>query len=483
MIKICFLHSLQHVRYCLLVGFLCKVIAALIEDQSSALLSIYSTFNGPSWTYNLTKDEIEEERVWFNNVQRDPCSPTPWYGLVCSEDNTTVLNITLRESNLEGTVLQNTFDGLNTSTKIDLYNNSISGELPISLLLSNTSLVHLDLGSNKMYGEIPSWIQYFVAIEKFYINDNNFTGTIPTALCELRQLQNLLWHINQLTGSIPPCLGNLDHISQFLLGSNLLIGTIPDSLYNFEKLTYLDLQYNYLQGPLMDLLRFPHLQIVYLDSNFFSGRIYENISSMQDLQILCLSSNQFTGTVPVNIGNVTTLQQLYLYSNFLTGPMPALGLLSQLETLLLRNNKLSGTLPSDISHLNSLKVMDLSNNILWGTIPDSSFSTLVNLELLLLSNNKFSGLIPSMASNIALQKFDVSGNKLSGEIPPSLFTLPNLQLLSCAINCLTKDIPESVCETQSIQELYLSGLSRAPACSSLFSKYSFLSATIPDCLW
>ena len=51
--------------------------------------------------------------------------PTHWYGLVCSEDNVTVLNITLWEFNLEGSVQQNAFDGLNTSTKIDLFTDII----------------------------------------------------------------------------------------------------------------------------------------------------------------------------------------------------------------------------------------------------------------------------------------------------------------------------------------------------------------------
>ena len=49
---------------------------------------------------------------------------------MCSEDNITIVNMTLSQFGLVGEFSDDTFFGLNTTVKVDMYKNSITGELP-----------------------------------------------------------------------------------------------------------------------------------------------------------------------------------------------------------------------------------------------------------------------------------------------------------------------------------------------------------------
>ena len=468
----------------LLLGYVFTVTnASVLVDQYNALQRIYWSLGGPYWTYDLS-GALNENKVWLNKYQPDPCYPEPWYGLGCSEDNTTIINITLREFNLVGTMQPNTFEGLNTTVYMDWYNNSISGELPKSLTASRYSLVYLDLGRNLLSGTIPTWISEFAVMERFYVNQNMLTGAFPTGLCELSTLHRFQLYFNKLSGSLPSCVGNITNVTHFSVGNNAFTGTIPNSLYECQQLRYLDLQSNFFVGPLVDLFQFPRLEYTYFQNNSFGGRIYNNITYMQNLIVLGLSENRFTGTIPVNIGNMTALEGLYLYQNFLVGPVPqTISSLDRLQIMLIRDNELTGTIPIEIGYLKDLLYLDISNNKLSGEAPSALFTSMVSLELLVLSGNGFTGQLPSMEYNLQLNQFDASNNRFTGEIPITLMTLPNLTLLSCAVNCLSLVISSSICETTSIQQLYLSGLSRSPSCSSLIDKYFVKESKLPTCIW
>ena len=80
--------------------------ASVHVDQYNALQRIYYSFGGSYWTYNLN-GAPNENKIWFNKYHPDPCYPEPWYGLGCSQDNTTITNITLREFNLVGKMQSN----------------------------------------------------------------------------------------------------------------------------------------------------------------------------------------------------------------------------------------------------------------------------------------------------------------------------------------------------------------------------------------
>ena len=86
-------------------------------------------------------------------------------------------------------------------------------------------------------------------------------------------------------------------------------------------------------------------------------------------------------------------------------------------------------------------IFDLSNNKLTGEIP-SSIGTLSSLQLLNLSGNQLQGPIPVSLGNIsALEQLDLAKNKLSGHIPKKLSKLYALEVLDVSFNNLCGPIP------------------------------------------
>ncbi|CAI9092358.1 OLC1v1027577C1 [Oldenlandia corymbosa var. corymbosa] len=133
----------------------------------------------------------------------------------------------------------------------------------------------------------------------------------------------------------------------------------------------------------------------------------------------------FRGSVPPNtLSRLSELQILSLRSNAFTGPFPSdLAQLRNLTSLYLQFNRFQGPLPENFSVWENLSVLNLSGNAFNGTIP-SSISNLTHLTTLILSNNSFSGDIPDL--NIpSLQLLDLSHNKLTGNVPPSLSRFPS----------------------------------------------------------
>ena len=101
--------------------------------------------------------------------------------------------------------------------------------------------------------------------------------------------------------------------------------------------------------------------------------------------------------------------------------------------------------------------LDLSYIGVSGEIPPE-IGNLINLDSLILKENQFSGIIPSeIGSLINLTNLDLGGNQLSGEIPPEIGLLTNLNILDLAGNQLAGTIPPEIGELENLTELELGG--------------------------
>ena len=196
-------------------------------------------------------------------------------------------------------------------------------------------VIRLDLGRNRLMGQIPPELGDLSNLENLYLSSNDLTE-IPTQLGNLSNLENLYLSSNDLT-EIPPELGNLSNLENLYLRDNQLTGRIPPQLGNLSNLENLDLSSN-------DLTEIP-----------------PELGDLSNLENLDLSSNDLT-RIPTQLGDLANLENLYLASNDLTRIPTQLGDLANLENLYLHDNQLTGRIPTQLGDLSNLENLDLSSN-------------------------------------------------------------------------------------------------------------------------
>ncbi len=102
-----------------------------------------------------------------------------------------------------------------------------------------------------------------------------------------------------------------------------------------------------------------------------------------------------------------------------------------------------------------VKHLGFDDNRLSGEVPPE-LGDLANLEVLRLSYNQLSGEIPPQLGNLPnLRWLGLVGNRLSGEIPPELGNLTNLDVLELYDNQLSGEIPPELGNLSNLQWLEL----------------------------
>ncbi|MGC1375721.1 MAG: hypothetical protein WA821_05850 [Anaerolineales bacterium] len=274
--------------------------------ECNALVDLYNSANGASWTNNTG---------WL--LTDTPCS---WYGVSCT--GTHVTGLSFYWNKLTGSI-PTSLGNLPQLTNLALSGNQLSGPIPTELS-SLTNLTNLALGDNLLSGSIPMELGSLTNLTNLTLGNNYLTGTIPAELGYLTNLYRLDLSGNQLTGSIPKQLGNLTELTQLYLSYNQLTGAIPVRLGSLTLLTELDLSDNQLNGVIpTELGSLAQLTQLYLSNNQLTGPIPTSLGSLTQLTQLGLSNNQLTGPIPTELGNLTNLTHLYLGGNLLTGEIPA----------------------------------------------------------------------------------------------------------------------------------------------------------------
>ncbi|KAI4325663.1 hypothetical protein MLD38_031043 [Melastoma candidum] len=227
------------------------------------------------------------------------------------------------------------------------------------------------------------------------INAVSLPGQIPPLIGHLPYLSSIRLHkLTNLTGPIPPSIIRLMNLQFLTLSWINLTGNIPDFLGQLTRLIFLDLSYNNL-----------------------SGHIPSSLSNPPNLRSLRLDRNRLTGEIPESIGNIQGKSvYIYLSHNQLSGKIPQSFARMDLEYVDLSRNNLEGGVSMLFGGNTSIQVVDISRNRF-----EFNFSEVVpptGLIHLDVSHNKVYGGIPKGLTEVAfLQNFNVSYNRLCGEIP------------------------------------------------------------------
>jgi Leucine-rich repeat (LRR) protein len=261
--------------------------ATIPTSERAALVALYNSTNGDSWTNNSGWKTPPLHTDGFAM----PGTEGGWYGITVSAGRVTVIYQTSNQ--LSGTIPSQLGD-LGNLQILYLNSNQLSGNIPSQLgNLKKCSTLWLD--RNQLTGSIPSQLGNMSNLQWLFLNNNQLTGSIPSQLGNLSNLTNLFLQENQLSGSIPSQLGNLSKLGGLNLSSNQLSGAIPSQLGNLEELYNLDLA-----------------------SNQLSGSIPSQLGNLGELLSLNLKSNQLTGTIPTSLTNLEKLTSLDIGYNCLS---------------------------------------------------------------------------------------------------------------------------------------------------------------------
>ncbi|GER26221.1 leucine-rich repeat protein kinase family protein [Striga asiatica] len=183
--------------------------ASDLASDRAALLGLRSAVGGRVLLWNLS-------------------SPTcVWPGVICSPDNSSVVELHLPGMGLSGQLPPNTVSNITKLNTLSLRYNALSGPLPPDLF-SLASLRNLYLQHNFFSGEIPASLFSLTSLVRVNLAENNFSGPISPSFQNLTRLGTLYLQGNHLSGRIPDL--NLPGLVQFDVSNNNLTGEIPRGL-------------------------------------------------------------------------------------------------------------------------------------------------------------------------------------------------------------------------------------------------------------
>jgi len=316
----------------MIVLFLCVpnfIQGAIPALEREALIALYNSTNGDSWTDNSGWKTPPLDTDGFAM----PGTENTWHGIYLTSDS--VQEISLNGNNLVGS-LPSELGNLGNMTELGMCSNYINGSIPSSFgNLGN--LGYCGLYNNQLSGSIPPELGNLANLVFLELERNQLSGSIPSTLENMTSLRVLDLSENQITGSIPSTIGNLPHLEFLYLRENRLSGAVPPELGYLPNLIYL-----------------------FLDANQLTGSIPSSLGNLSNLQTLSLRDNQITGSIPSELGNLGNLNTLFLFNNQLSGNIPSeLGNLTHLDSLYLDHNNLSGEIPVSFTNLNSISTYEL----------------------------------------------------------------------------------------------------------------------------
>ncbi|KAL3800119.1 hypothetical protein HJC23_001040 [Cyclotella cryptica] len=355
----------------------------------------------------------------------------------------------------------------------DVSSNDMTGSFPY---FYSENLRVLDISKNRFHGSLPSDMfahpsvgpgtaPFLSSLVKFDVSHNGLNGTIPlngrsgTYDSELKQdlsLQNLKFFdigYNLFSGTICNNFGNLANLNALFLEHNRLIGTIPKALYrgsglgaNPLPLVQLYLQQNDLSGTLPSgLATLPKLKELFVDGNKLTGSIPEVLCTKELNNVFLNDDEAAQGcdgvSCPANtistegVAPCSPCPDDGGFNRYIgrheTECKSALDEVEILDLFFVRTRgeewldeayrweKGSSACERkgiECNELGNIVNITLTSLGLRGSLP-TELGALSALQVFNVSNNELTGFLPSDFRFSPITKFDIKGNRLSGEVP------------------------------------------------------------------
>lgn len=395
-----------------------------------------------------------------------------WEGIECDPFGDNIIKIDLKDAGFDGTI-PTEFGNFPELQELILADNNYHGTIPSSILalpmleklslsgnglqdvfpyFSSSKMKNLDISRNRFEGSIPSNIgDLLPSLRVLDVSRNGITGTIPLSFAFIESLDYFDLAENLLEGTIPPNLGNLKNLQGLFLNGNKLIGTIPPSLTRSDsKLVQVFLEGNKLSGTVpVSFSDLKYLQNLYIDENKFTGTIPEELCNLN------LNHDFFEGTefdtpdrdgcesiaCPVNTMSKEGVLPCYPCGVQVINPFlgKAGRCFHQNERIILTSFfeetgglewesstgwgitdapqcQFEGVSCNSAGHVTNITLI---GNGLKGTIPEE-LGLLRHLRVLNLKDNEMVGNLPTSLKFPPLEELDISGNMLTGYVPPML---------------------------------------------------------------
>ncbi|EYU30898.1 hypothetical protein MIMGU_mgv1a003238mg [Erythranthe guttata] len=187
-----------------------------IASDRAALLGLRSAVGGRVLLWDLSSS-----------------TPCTWPGVVCSPENSSVVELHLPGMGLSGQLPPKSFANMTNLLTLSLRYNALSGPLPADMFASVTSLRNLYLQHNFFSGQIPDTLFALTSLVRVNLAGNNFSGPISPSFNNLTRLGTLYLQDNHFSGPIPDL--NLPLLAQFnkKLSGGAIAGIIIGSVLGF----------------------------------------------------------------------------------------------------------------------------------------------------------------------------------------------------------------------------------------------------------
>uniref|UniRef100_A0A0A8XQQ2 Uncharacterized protein n=1 Tax=Arundo donax TaxID=35708 RepID=A0A0A8XQQ2_ARUDO len=400
-----------------------------------------------------------------------------WVGVFCGGHAGRVVSLSLVQVGIHGVLDATVFAPFSELQGLDLSFNQITSfasgyrgleklktlhlshnrmtDAGVAVLVNNlTALSELHLGNNQLLS--TCWISNLTSLKVVDLSNNSLSEF--DGICNLDQVEYLKLDANMLRGVINPCLGKLHQLRYLSMKSNFLQGgTLSNLLSNLTQLETLHLGNNYLTGTFMisSLANNSKLSDMVLSNNHRLEIETETVTWTPLFQLEymdisnCIVNKGSNGVVPTFLSSQKSLQGIDLSRCSLRGKIPAWLVYNLSYFLLLPGNRMDFV---EMEHMNGLGgnmtsqllVLDLSDNEISMVMPSDFASPFANLQYLDMSSNLLYGVIPSLSEAASLQVLDLSFNRLTGEVLPSLAGNGSvLTSLLLSHNHLTGPVPPS----------------------------------------